>query len=141
MEMVGALVQRDNGALLIFLRHGREIHLWQQVPRRELQIEAQQIWYVEHGQFWQRHQRIAILHYHSHYLVSQSISIVIQILIACHSWLDGKHVVFGEVLEGYDVVEKVEDVPKGPGDKPTAVIKIAKSGELEKPDEGTHAEL
>lgn len=56
-------------------------------------------------------------------------------------WLDGKHVVFGEVLEGYDIVEKVENVPKGAGDKPSKVVKIAKSGELEAPEEGTHAEL
>ena len=58
-----------------------------------------------------------------------------------HSWLDGKHVVFGEVLEGYDVVEKVENVPKGGGDKPTKEVKITESGEYEKPEEGTHAEL
>ena len=57
------------------------------------------------------------------------------------SWLDGKHVVFGEVLEGYDIVEKIENVPKGAGDKPSKVVKIAKSGELEAPEEGTHAEL
>lgn len=62
-------------------------------------------------------------------------------LIYYHSWLDGKHVVFGEVLEGYDIVEKVENVPKGGGDKPSSVVKIAKSGELEAPEEGTHAEL
>lgn len=49
--------------------------------------------------------------------------------------------VFGEVLEGYDVVEKIENVPKGPGDKPSSTVKIAKSGELEKPEEGSHAEL
>ena len=57
------------------------------------------------------------------------------------SWLDGKHVVFGEVLEGYDVVENIENVPKGAGDKPAKTIKIAKSGELEAPEEGTHTEL
>lgn len=62
-------------------------------------------------------------------------------LIHAHSWLDGKHVVFGEVLEGYDVVEKIENVPKGANDKPEKTVKIAKSGELEKPEEGTHAEL
>ena len=56
-------------------------------------------------------------------------------------WLDGKHVVFGEVLEGYEIVEKVENVPKGAGDKPAQTVKIAKSGELEAPEEGTHAEL
>jgi peptidyl-prolyl cis-trans isomerase B (cyclophilin B) len=55
--------------------------------------------------------------------------------------LDGKHVVFGEVLEGYEIVEKIEDVPKNPGDKPKQTIKIVKSGELEVPDEGIRAEL
>ncbi|KAL8695504.1 MAG: hypothetical protein Q9218_000082 [Villophora microphyllina] len=63
------------------------------------------------------------------------------ITTAITSWLDGKHVVFGEVLEGYDIVEKIENVPKGPGDKPSNPVKIAKSGELEKPEEGSHAEL
>jgi len=56
-------------------------------------------------------------------------------------YLDGKHVVFGEVLEGYDIVEKIQDVPKGPGDKPTKAVKISKSGELEVPEEGIHVEL
>ncbi|KAI9809877.1 MAG: Peptidyl-prolyl cis-trans isomerase B [Sarcosagium campestre] len=51
------------------------------------------------------------------------------------SHLDGRHVVFGEVLEGYDVVSKIEDVPKGRGDKPIKTVKIAKSGELPVPEE------
>ena len=63
------------------------------------------------------------------------------ITTAITSWLDEKHVVFGEVLEGYDVVEKIENVPKGSGDKPSKTVKIAKSGEIEVPDEGTRAEL
>ena len=62
-------------------------------------------------------------------------------LIKSCRWLDGKHVVFGEVLEGMDIVSKIEDVPKGSGDKPSKTVKIAKSGELEAPEEGTHAEL
>ncbi|KAK4122249.1 hypothetical protein N657DRAFT_657110 [Parathielavia appendiculata] len=57
------------------------------------------------------------------------------------SWLDGRHVVFGEVLEGYDVVEKIENVETQPGDKPTKTVKIVKSGELEVPPEGIHVEL
>lgn len=63
------------------------------------------------------------------------------ITTAITSWLDGRHVVFGEVLEGYDIVEKIENVPKGAGDKPNKPVKIAKSGELEVPAEGIHAEL
>ncbi|KAF2683453.1 peptidyl-prolyl cis-trans isomerase B [Lentithecium fluviatile CBS 122367] len=57
------------------------------------------------------------------------------------SWLDGRHVVFGEVLEGYEIVEQIENVPKGPGDKPQKTVKIADSGELEVGPEGIHVEL
>ncbi|KAF4624604.1 hypothetical protein G7Y89_g13565 [Cudoniella acicularis] len=52
--------------------------------------------------------------------------------------LDGRHVVFGEVMEGYDIVEKIEKVPKAPGDKPIAVVKITKSGELPVPEEAEY---
>ncbi|KAK5109740.1 Peptidyl-prolyl cis-trans isomerase B [Meristemomyces frigidus] len=52
------------------------------------------------------------------------------------SWLDGRHVVFGEVLEGYEIIDAIENVPKGAGDKPSKVVKIVKSGELEVPEEG-----
>ncbi|KAL7797442.1 cyclophilin-like domain-containing protein [Trichoderma ceciliae] len=51
------------------------------------------------------------------------------------SWLDGRHVVFGEVLEGYEIVEKIENSPTAPSDHPLEVVKIAKSGELEVPPE------
>jgi len=63
------------------------------------------------------------------------------ITTAITSWLDGKHVVFGEVLEGYDVVDAIQNVEKRPGDKPAQAVKIAKSGELEVPEEGIRAEL
>ena len=63
------------------------------------------------------------------------------ITTAITSWLDGKHVVFGEVLEGYDIVEKIENVPKGAGDKPIEDVTIVKSGELPVPEEGIHVEL
>merc|ERR1712091_194260 len=45
------------------------------------------------------------------------------------SWLNGKHVVFGEVLEGQDLVTKIEG--KGsPSGTTTAKIVIKDSGEL-----------
>jgi len=46
------------------------------------------------------------------------------------SWLDNKHVVFGKVMEGMDVVFAIEDVAKGRGDKPTEDVTITDSGEL-----------
>nr|AAQ24380.1 cyclophilin A [Branchiostoma belcheri tsingtauense] len=44
-------------------------------------------------------------------------------------WLDGKHVVFGSVVEGMDVVTKVESYGSGNG-KTSAKIVIANSGQL-----------
>lgn len=63
------------------------------------------------------------------------------ITTAVTSWLDGRHVVFGEVLEGYEIVDKIQDVPKGASDKPVKTVKIAKSGELPVPEEGIRGEL
>ncbi|KAG6884607.1 cyclophilin peptidyl-prolyl cis-trans isomerase Cyp2 [Termitomyces sp. T159_Od127] len=51
------------------------------------------------------------------------------ITTAVTSWLDGKHVVFGEVVEGYDVVKEIES--KGtPGGNPKEVVTITSSGTL-----------
>ncbi|KAI8340800.1 cyclophilin B precursor [Chlamydoabsidia padenii] len=56
------------------------------------------------------------------------------------SWLDGRHVVFGIVLEGMDIVTKIENTPTGPSDKPKTDITIADSGEIAV-TEIEHAEL
>jgi peptidyl-prolyl cis-trans isomerase A (cyclophilin A) len=34
------------------------------------------------------------------------------------AWLTGKHTIFGEVTEGYDVVEAISNVPTGAQDRP-----------------------
>ena len=42
-------------------------------------------------------------------------------------WLNMKHTIFGEVISGYDVVEKMENTPVGPGDKPYEKQQIIKA--------------
>jgi len=44
--------------------------------------------------------------------------------------LDGKHVVFGEVLNGKSVVRQIENLPTASGDKPSKDAVIADCGEL-----------
>jgi len=48
------------------------------------------------------------------------------ITVAPTGWLNGKHTIFGEVVKGYDVVEKIEKCRKGPGDKPVEPQSIEK---------------
>jgi cyclophilin family peptidyl-prolyl cis-trans isomerase len=39
-------------------------------------------------------------------------------------WLDGKHTVFGRVTSGMDVVDAIEQVDTGPGDRPRDDVRI-----------------
>ncbi|ESQ46004.1 hypothetical protein EUTSA_v10000350mg [Eutrema salsugineum] len=44
-------------------------------------------------------------------------------------WLDGKHVVFGQVIEGLDVVKAIEKIGSSSG-KPTKPVVIADCGQI-----------
>ncbi|PAV72618.1 hypothetical protein WR25_21074 isoform A [Diploscapter pachys] len=46
------------------------------------------------------------------------------------TWLDGRHVVFGKILEGMNVVRKIEETKTRPGDKPVDDVVITDSGEV-----------
>jgi peptidyl-prolyl cis-trans isomerase A (cyclophilin A) len=46
------------------------------------------------------------------------------ITVAPTQWLTGKHTVFGEVVEGYDVVEKISKVPRSSQDKPNKPVTL-----------------
>eukprot|EP00171_Calliarthron_tuberculosum_P014215 IDg14215t1 len=53
------------------------------------------------------------------------------ILFAETPWLNGRHVVFGKVVEGMDVVDKLESVKTDSGDRPKKDVVVVGSGALE----------
>jgi len=40
-------------------------------------------------------------------------------------WLDGKHTVFGQVVEGQDVLQRLNEVPTGGADRPKTPVLIS----------------
>lgn len=42
-------------------------------------------------------------------------------------WLDGRHAIFGELIEGMDVLDKIGTTPTKAGDKPITEVKIIKA--------------
>jgi peptidyl-prolyl cis-trans isomerase A (cyclophilin A) len=46
------------------------------------------------------------------------------ITVANTDWLTGKHTIFGEVVEGQDIVEKISSVPRNGQDKPNKPVVI-----------------
>merc|ERR1712144_191186 len=43
-------------------------------------------------------------------------------------WLDGRHVVFGKVVDGMDIVQKIEAARRDSNDRPLEIIKISDCG-------------
>jgi peptidyl-prolyl cis-trans isomerase A (cyclophilin A) len=46
------------------------------------------------------------------------------ITVAATDWLTGKHTIFGEVIEGQDIVDKIANVPRGRQDRPNKDVKL-----------------
>jgi peptidyl-prolyl cis-trans isomerase A (cyclophilin A) len=44
------------------------------------------------------------------------------VTVAETSWLNGKHTIFGQVVDGYDVVETISKTPTGSQDRPIADV-------------------
>jgi peptidyl-prolyl cis-trans isomerase A (cyclophilin A) len=46
------------------------------------------------------------------------------VTVAATPWLDNHHTVFGEVTEGYDVVRKISEAPRGSQDRPKKEVRV-----------------
>ena len=54
------------------------------------------------------------------------------VTVAATTWLNKHHTIFGEVVDGYDVVEKISVVPATPGNnKPLSPVTV-KSVKIER---------
>eukprot|EP01083_Nonionella_stella_P240032 839472_1 len=55
-----------------------------------------------------------------------------QFFITCSSTphLNGKHVVFGRVLEGLPLIRRIENLPCSPSNKPNSDVRVARCGDL-----------
>ena len=61
---------------------------------------------------------LPLTHIHSH------VPLQFFITTAKCDFLDGKHVVFGRVIDGMLTLRKIENVPTGPNNRPKLAVKI-----------------
>ncbi|DBB07212.1 TPA: Photosynthetic NDH subunit of lumenal location 5, chloroplastic [Trebouxia sp. C0004] len=52
------------------------------------------------------------------------------ITVADTPWLNGKHVVFGQVVEGFDLCQQLQNAEVGQGSRPRQPITVASCGKL-----------
>ncbi|PSR84301.1 hypothetical protein PHLCEN_2v5470 [Hermanssonia centrifuga] len=102
--------------------------------RRKLQAAPHKARSSVDGKCWTQHKRLSGIRL-SDRLAADEILIIpfmMQFFITTvvTSWLDGKHVVFGEVVEGLDVVKKIEAEGSDSG-RPKQKITITSSGVVE----------
>ena len=48
------------------------------------------------------------------------------ITLAATPWLDGKHAIFGKVVDGIEVIRAIGNTPTGPGDRPREDVVMEK---------------
>jgi peptidyl-prolyl cis-trans isomerase A (cyclophilin A) len=48
------------------------------------------------------------------------------ITVAATPWLDNKHTIFGEVVEGQDVADKISKAPRDSNDRPRTPVTLIK---------------
>jgi peptidyl-prolyl cis-trans isomerase A (cyclophilin A) len=53
------------------------------------------------------------------------------VTVAATPWLDGRHTIFGEVTEGYDVVERIAAVETDPQDRPVQAVVLERIDVIE----------
>jgi peptidyl-prolyl cis-trans isomerase A (cyclophilin A) len=54
------------------------------------------------------------------------------VTVAATPWLDNRHSIFGEVVEGYNVVKKISEVARGAQDRPLKEVRV-NSVKIERP--------
>ena len=113
-------------------------YLWREVRGWKLWSKARGTILPFHGQCWTKHQWVSYLTFFVvtcspwwHRPLTHRFRYRSQFFITTVKtpWLDGRHVVFGKVLEGEDVVKRVEAVGSNSGTT-TKKVTIADSGEL-----------